>query len=198
MKCGLGWLVVFGSLVLSTHAQNKDKLKLVADFDADPPNNVGGNFGAFSPVETEQVYICRGVSDESQRHGNKGASLKLDYNVSKGGSYNGFWIKLGPADSGNNFNAADYSKLTFWIKGDDKSGIPQKIKIELKGDPGTAAGKKYFGEITPKWTKIEMPLSEFGKMETAKLNEIVFVFEQRAVGPQTTGAVYIDDLAFEK
>ena len=192
----LAGLALFSFLLCSAYAE--DRVKVVADFDTDPPNNLGGNFGAFSPVETEQVYICRGAADESVRHGNAGASLRLDYNVSKGGSYNGFWIKLGPADSGNNFDATHYTKLVFWIKGDDKSGIPNKIKIELKGDPGTASGKKYFGDITEKWKKVELPLNDFGKISASKLNEIVFVFEQRTVGAQTTGAVFIDDLAFER
>lgn len=183
---------------LAGPAGAEDRLKLIADFDAEPPNNLGGNFGAFSPVETEQVYICRGSPDEGVRHGTSGASLRLDYNVSKGGSYNGFWVKLGPADSGNNFDASGYSRLTFWVKGDEKSGIPNKLKIELKGDPGTPVGKKYIGEIDAKWKKIEIPLKDFDKINPTKLNEIVFVFEQRVVGPQTTGAIYIDDLAFER
>jgi len=194
-----GVVLLFGSVVLPIQAE--DQVKLIADFDSEPPNNLGGNFGAFSPTETEQVYICRATNDDTVKHGNSGSSIRLEYNVSKGGSYCGFWIKLGPADSGNNFDASGYSKLTFWVKGDEKSGIPAKVKMELKGDPGTPVGKKYIGEITDKWKKIEVPLSDFvkdGKINLNKLNEVVFVFEQRAVGPMTTGAINIDDLAFEK
>jgi len=175
--------------------------KLVADFNAPAPNNIEGNFGAFSPSETEQVYICRETLDEAVKHGDSGSAMRLEYNVSKGGSYNGFWMKLGSADSGNNFDASGFNKLTFWVKGDDKAGIPNKFKIELKGDPGQPLGKKYVGEVTDAWKKVEIPLSDFvneGRVDLSKLNEIVFVFEQRATAPATTGALYIDDVAFEK
>ena len=173
--------------------------KILGDFNAPAPNNVEGIFGAFYP-ETEQVYICQEILDDAIKHGESGSSMRLVYNVEKGGSYNGFWMKLGPNDTGNNFDASGYSKLTFWIKGDEKSGIPNKFKVELKGDPGTVIGKKYVGDITDRWVKVEIPLQEFAnqKVDLSKLNEFVVVFENRAVAPATKGAIYIDDVALEK
>jgi hypothetical protein len=196
-------IIIFLAVSLSTLAGHaaEGNGKVVADFNAPAPNNVEGNFGAFSPSETEQVYICREALDEGVKHGDGGSAMRLEYNVSKGGSYNGFWMKLGSADSGNNFDATGFNKLTFWIKGDDKAGIPNKFKIELKGDPGQPLGKKYVGEVTDSWKKVEIPLVEFvseGRVDLSKLNEIVFVFEQRSVAPATTGAIYVDDVAFEK
>lgn len=197
---------IFGFILLAAFSvQGADAppaaAKVIADFNAPAPNNLEGNFGAFSPSETEQVYICRETLDEGMKHGDTGSAMRLEYNVSKGGSYNGFWMKLGSADSGNNFDASQFNKLSFWVKGDDKAGIPNKFKIELKGDPGQPLGKKYVGEVTDKWTKVEIPLTDFvneGRVDLTKLNEIVFVFEQRASAPATTGAVYIDDVSFEK
>lgn len=195
---GISLWVLFAALV--TYGAESAP-KVVADFNAPAPNNVEGNFGAFSPSETEQVYICREALDEGVKHGDGGSAMRLEYNVSKGGSYNGFWMKLGSADSGNNFDATGYNKLTFWVKGDDKAGIPNKFKIELKGDPGQPLGKKYVGEVSDSWKKVEIPLTDFveeGRVDLSKLNEIVFVFEQRSVAPATTGAIYVDDVAFEK
>ena len=193
-------LCAFASTGLGA-GSTQDAVKLVADFNQPAPNNLEGNFGSYCQSETEQIYVCRETLDDKVRHGDAGSSMKLEYNVSKGGAYNGFWMKLGPADSGNNFDASTYNKLTFWIKGDDKSGIPNKFKIELKGDPGAPLGKKYIGELGEKWKKIEIPLEDFvkdGRVDLSKLNEVVFVFEQRAAAPATTGAIYIDDVAFEK
>lgn len=174
--------------------------KILADFNSPAPNNVEGNFGAFSPSETEQVYVCMESVDDVVKHGPSGSSMRLVYNVGKGGAFNGFWMKLGPADSGNNLNATDYKKLSFWIKGDDKAGLPNKFKVELKGDPGTPIAKKYVGELTGDWKKIEVPLEEIAAqgVDLTKLNEFVVVFEQRAVSPATTGAIYIDDVMLEK
>jgi len=172
---------------------------LLADFNAPPPSNVGGIFGAFYP-ENEQVYITQEMIDDTIKHGPSGASMRLVYNVEKGGSYNGFWMKLGPNDTGNNLDASGYNKLTFWLKGDDKAGIPNKFKVELKGDPGTVIGKKYVGDISGDWVKVEIPLTEFAsqKVDLSKLNEFVVVFENRAVAPQVKGAIYIDDVQLEK
>src|SRR5438105_12414622 len=117
--------------------------KLVADFNTPAPNNVGGNFGAFGP-EGESGNACKASVDEGQKRGDVGGSLRLDYNVTTKGAFNGFWMKLGPADNGNNFDMTGYSKLSFWIKGDEKSGIPAKFKVEVKGDSGPVA-KKYNG-----------------------------------------------------
>jgi hypothetical protein len=62
-------------------------------------------------------------------------------------------------------------------------------------------GKKYVGELSGQWKKVEITLDEFvkeGQVDVSKLNEIVFVFEQRAAAPATAGVIYVDDVAFEK
>jgi hypothetical protein len=190
-----------GALVVACATQLKaEDLRIVADFNSPAPNNVEGNFGAFSPSETEQVYVCMESLDDVVKRGEAGSSMRLVYNVGKGGAFNGFWMKLGPADSGNNFDASQYKKLSFWIRGDDKAGTPNKFKVELKGDPGSPVAKKYVGDIGKDWKKVEIGLDEFSSqgVDLSKLNELVVVFEQRAVSPATTGAVYIDDVSFEK
>jgi len=175
-----------------------DDAKLLADFDTPAPNNLGGNFGAFGP-EGEEGNACQQAIDEGQKRGDAGASLRLNYNVTKKGCYNGFWMKLGPADNGNNFDASQFKKLSFWIKGDEKSGIPSKFKVEVKGDAGPTA-KRYVGELKDKWTKVEIPLQEFQKqgVDISKLNEFCIVFEQPQAGPVTVGAINIDDIVLEK
>ena len=177
-----------------------DSVMMLADFNAPAPNNVEGSFGSFYASETEKSYICVEAIDDSVKHGASGSSLRLVYDVSKGGTFNGFWMKLGPSDTGNNFNAAPFKKLTFWVKGDEKSGIPHRFKVELKGDPGTPTGKKYIGDLTDQWTKVEIPLEEFSNqgVDLTKLNEFVIVFEQRVASPSTAGAIYLDDVSLEK
>ncbi|MBV9462876.1 MAG: hypothetical protein JO317_01490 [Verrucomicrobiae bacterium] len=172
--------------------------KVLADFNAPAPNNIDGNFGAFTPSESEQVYICKEAIDDKVRHGEKGAALRLDYNVNNGGAFNGFWMKLGPADKGNHFDASQFKKLSFWVKPDEKGG-PNKFKVELKGDDGPIA-KKYIGDLKAGWTKVEIPLDDFAAqgVDLTKLNEMTIVFEQRAASPKTVGALYLDDVTLEK
>jgi len=153
----------------------------------------------FSPDPSDKTYVCVASIDSAVKHDDAGSSLRLDFNVGKGGSYNGFWMKLGPADTGNNFDASGFKKLTFWVKGDEKSGIPNKFKVELKGDSGKV-GKKYIGDLTGQWTKIEVPLDTFANagVDLKKLNEFTVVFEQSAASPITVGAINIDDIVLEK
>lgn len=173
--------------------------KVLADFNTPAPNNISGNYGAFGGTP-QDAYVCKEAIDDIVKHGADGSSMRLVYNVGKEGSYNGFWMKLGPADVGNNFDASPYKKLSFWIKGDQKSGTPNKLKVELKGDPGTPVAKKYVGELNADWKKVEIPLEELAAqgVDLKKLNEFVVVFEQREASPGTSGAVYIDDVMVEK
>ena len=184
--------------LVASQGRAEDQVKLIADFNSAAPNNVGGNFGGFSPDPKEQTYVCLESTDDEIRHGESGSSMRLVYNVGKAGAFNGFWMKFGPDEGENNLDATGFKKLTFWLRGDEKSGIPNKIKIELKGD--SASARKYVGEITDKWKKIEIPLQEFAsqKLDLAKLNEFVLVFEQKTASPSTQGAIFIDDVALEK
>ena len=185
-------------LALAVPAMAVEK-QVVADFDVPPPNNLGGGFGAFSPNPEEMTYITVETMDDTVRHGTNGAAMKLEYNVDQGGAYNGFWMKLGPQEAGNNFDASAYSKLVIWIRGDSKVGVPSKVKIELKGDPGSRIGRSYISGITDDWTMMEIPLSTVAaqRVDLTKLNEFVIVFENNVVAPGKKGVIWIDDIAFE-
>jgi len=189
--------VTIATLCMASTAQ-ADQM-LVADFNAPAPNNLEGQFGSFAPSGSELVYICRESLDISDKRGGEGSSLRLDYNVSNGGAFNGFWMKLGPADSANNLDVSAYEKLTFWLKGDEKVGIPHKFKVELKGDPGEPGGQSYVTDVPSKWKKIEIPLKEFESqgVDLTRLNEMVIVFEQRAASPGMVGAILIDNVSFQ-
>jgi hypothetical protein len=172
----------------------------VADFDIPPPNNLGGGFGAFSPSASETTYVTSESVDDMVKHGNEGGAMRLDYNVDKAGSFNGFWMKLGPEDVGNNFDASKYSALTFWVKGDTKKGIPSSFKIELKGDPGARVGRQYVKSVSGSWKKISLSLKKYADqgVDLGSLNELVIVFENSVASPGTEGRIWIDTIAFEE
>lgn len=183
------------ALVATAHAEPN---VLVADFNAPAPNNLQGNYGAFAPTASEVVFVCKESQDIFEKRGGDGSSLRLDYNVGNGGAYNGLWMKLGPADSGNAFDASSFTKLSFWAKGDKKAGIPHKFKVELKGDPGTEVGYQYVSDISSSWGEFEIDLKDYVQqgVDLSKLNEMVIVFEQRAASPAMEGTLFIDDVRF--
>ena len=165
-------------------------------------DDFGCNYGTFSRAENDQVDTCRGSLQSAEvPPGQTGLAIRLEYNVGNQGALNGLFIKMGPEDKGNNFDAAIYHKLTFWLKGDERSGIPAKLKLELKGDPETAVGATYVDQISAMWKKFEIPLDEFvkdGNIDLTRVNEIRVVFEHKSVGLATRGAIFIDDITLEK
>ncbi len=195
MRIGLG----VAATILGVCAAQAIEPQVVADFNMPPPNNLGGGYGVFAPSEIELTYLCTETVDETTRRGDKGASMCLDYNVAKSGAFNGFWIKLGPEHDGNNFDAREYKTLSFWIKGDRKAGVPKKLKVEVKGYPGTPFGRYYVEKIGDDWTKIQIPLKDIAqqRVDLSKLDEIVLVFEERQCRPGTKGRIWIDDFVFE-
>ena len=172
---------------------------VVADFDIPPPNNVNGAYGAFAPSPDEMTYVTVETIDDGVKHGQDGASMRLDYNVEKSGAFNGFWMKMGPEDVGNKYDASKFSALTFWVKADPQVGIPKQVKVELKGDPGTRIGRQYLKDLTADWKKIVLPLQVYADqgVDLTKLNEFVVVFENRVAAPGAKGRIWIDSITLE-
>jgi hypothetical protein len=163
----------------------------IADFEKGAkPNNVGGDFGAWSKDPADTTQFCREGFDEANTRTGAGYCMKLDYDVdSPKAAYGGFWMKLG------NLDASKAKKLTFWAKGDDKKGCTTSVKVELKsadGEKGTAEATN----IGTSWTKIEIPLGQFNVSDLTSLSEMVFVFDDINSLPKE-GVMFIDDISIE-
>jgi hypothetical protein len=150
-------------------------------------------------AHAEPIQLCRHFIDLKEKFG-EGSSLRLEYDVSAEKAFNGFWMKLGPADRGNLFDVTGYKKLTLRVKGSRTAGIPAKFKVEVKGDAGDVIGHYYAGNIGPEWIKVEIPLDIYAGqgVQLAGLNELTIVFEHKAALPGAVkGAVWIDDITLE-
>ena len=166
---------------------------LVADFNTgEKPNNIGGDFGAWSKDPTDFTQGCSEAFDSVNRRGTTGFSMKLDYSVdSKNPAYNGFWMFL------QNFDASKYDNLALWVKGDGKIGYTTVFKIELK-NASKQVGRYYVTNVTDGWQDIVIPLKDFkGITDFSNLSELVVVFEDR-IASNKKGVVYLDDIRFTK
>lgn len=166
---------------------------LVADFNTgEKPNNIGGDFGAWSKDPTDFSQGCSEAFDSVNRRGTTGFSMKLDYSVdSKNPAYNGFWMFL------QNFDASKYDNLALWVKGDGKIGYTTVFKVELK-NASKQIGRYYVTNITDSWQDIVIPLKDFkGITDFSNLSELVIVFEDR-IASNKKGVVYLDDIRFTK
>lgn len=184
-------LVAVCSLVFLATGSVLAKEAYVDDFNTGAkPNSMGGDLGAFDFQPTDFSQACTEAYDSGVKHGDSGFSMRLDYDVdSTNPAFNGYWTKL------NGFNASDYNKVVFWVKGDANKGYTTTFKVELKNDQGEK-GEYYVTGVTGDWTKIEVPLDRFaGITNLSSLSEFVIVFEDR-IASVKDGTIWIDDIYF--
>lgn len=186
-------VVILAVCFLSGVSFSAQDAVVVADFDSGvKPNNVGGDFGAWDKDPMDFSQTCIESFNTSETRQGKGFCLRIDYDVdSPNPAYNGLWMKL------NGLDASEYSKLTFWVKGDEKRGYTPLFKVELKNNKGEV-GRYYVTGITDEWQKVEIPLMKMaGISDFSNLAEFVIVFEDWR-NPVKEGTIYIDDVQFEK
>jgi len=166
---------------------------IVADFDSgEKPNNIGGDFGAWSKDPTDFSQGCTESFDSVNRYGTKGFGMKLEYSVeSKNPAYNGFWLFL------QNLDASKYDNIAFRVKGDTKIGYTTVFKVEIK-NVAKQVGRYYVTNVSDQWQDVVIPLKDFkGITDYSNLTEFVIVFEDR-IASNKKGVIYVDDLRFTK
>jgi len=176
-------------LALSSFSYAADLL--VADFDSgNKPGNLGGDFGAWDKDPADFSQGCTDIFDPIEKVGDKGFSMKLDYDVdSPNPAYNGFWVKL------SDLNATQYKNISFDIKGDPEKGYTTVFKLELKNSKGET-GRFYATGVDDTWQTITIPLRNFsGIVDFSTLKELVVVFEDR-MATNKEGILYVDNIKF--
>lgn len=180
------------TLTISNQAMANANEVVIADFNTgDKPNNIEGDFGAWNkdPDDDSQKTEMKFVTDDALGD-STGYSIRLDYDVeSQNPAYNGFWMKL------KGLNATPYNSLTFYVKGDAKTGFTKRVKIELK-DKTNKPSAYIVSNITDAWQKVSIPFDKFRRIQDwTALNEFVLVFDDMNTNPKT-GVIYIDQIAF--
>ena len=186
-------LAVPAANAATTPAASPSGELLVADFDSgEKPNNIGGDFGAWSKDPTDFSQGCTESFDSVNRYGTKGFAMKLEYSVeSKNPAYNGFWMFL------QNLDASKYDNVAMRVKGDAKVGYTTVFKVEVK-NAAKQVGRYYVTNISDQWQDIVIPLKDFkGLTDYSNLTELVIVFEDR-IASNKKGVIYLDDIRFTK
>jgi hypothetical protein len=184
-------LLLLLTLAVGSANAQKTNSKLVADFDQQTNvDNLGDQFGTWDKDPNDKTQGCRMsfVSDDAQSAAN-GMAVRLDYDVdSPNPAYNGFWLKLDSADVSN------FNTLTFYIRGDAKSGFTKKLKVEIKDKKGRKDTQILAG-ITENWQKISIRLKH-DKAVKRPFSEFTIVFDDINSRPKV-GSIFIDDVALE-
>lgn len=181
-------------------ADETGKTFIVDNFDSKRMFNLlGGKTQGYEEAGVRCIPTFTENPDE--RHGDAGASLRLDFDVGKGNSFSYYWSALlALGDLG------DYDFLSFWYK-DPQGGVIFTIEIhqDTDGDGSYIMGidkispvdaGSYIDKLAAgKWQKIEIPLARFSNIDDwNRALDIVLVFKSgRGLNK---GAVFIDDLSF--
>ena len=166
-----------------------DRQLVIADFDSgEKPNNIGGDFGAWTRDPDDPMQGCIESFDREHRSGNKGYALRLIYSVdSSRPAFGGLWMRL------QNLDAAKFDKLAFRVRGDAAMGFTTTFKVELKDAVGQPS-HYYVRGITDQWQDIVIPLMDFqGMANFRRLKEFVITFED-TIATAKRGVIYLDDV----
>ncbi len=168
----------------------------IADFNrGEKPNLISGDYGAWNITQWDRTQFCNEdfVTDPTIVYGGRGCSLSLYYDVDSPNSpaYNGFWMRL------ERINLENWNYLSFYIRGDDKTGYTNEIVIEIKSIYGRLAIFNIQG-ITSEWKKVILPLKEITQKEDfSEAYEFCIIFDERKV-TQKVGRIYIDEFYLYK
>ena len=170
---------------------------VVADFERDGRNNLGGDIGTWNsnPLDTTQgcsmeIIPLYGVMDKENVRTNV---LKISYDVaSSGPAFNGVWFQL------KNIDLTPYDEMSMVIKGDAKTGFTTQFKVELKNTKGERVVYILKG-VTEEWQRLVIPIKELkavGSMtDWSKIKELVFTFDDMTI-TYKEGALYVDNIVF--
>lgn len=172
---------------------------LAADFNAGPPNNVGGSWGPWNGFPNDPTQGCMTVAAPDVTGDPDKFSLGIIYDVdSPNQAFCGTWMTFGPEPAENNpIDVSDYKTLSFYLRGDNALGFTRNLKIELRDRFNSPLNPVYVTGITDEWKAFKIPLTAFRNgSELRALTEFVMVFEDlRATTKE--GTVYLDQVVFK-
>ncbi|MBI1883950.1 MAG: DUF3131 domain-containing protein [Chlamydiae bacterium] len=157
-------------------------------------NPFGGGSGAWILNPDDGNQSCNVSLDTEMRHGERGFSLKLDYDLdSPVQAQGGFWTQLLGQD------LSSYDHLQFFVRGDPQAGFSHRFRIEFKKSKNERGVEKLVGSFTVEgvsgsWQEVSIPLSKMtGILDWKDIEELVIVLKDRLNTDAKKGTLYFDD-----
>lgn len=114
-----------------------------------------------------------------------GQTLRLDYDVTRAGSFSGYVTRLGLLD------ARPYLTVTFLVRA---STPGTRLKIGLHDAHGREPKLSVTADTS--WRKVAIPLTAFEGLDRASLEGFVIAFENLVASG--AGTLWVDDIRFER
>jgi len=216
-KWSLSLFILVLTCFLGSEVQSRTLL--VDNFDEQSfLNKLGGDSYTWDVNPQDRSQGCVPSFDSKIRVGDKGSSLRLDYDIDSTLTYLrefpdtpyyiydydtdsiiGFASEI-PHTAYNGFyfllfnaNLSGYKYLIFYVKGDPLQGFTRKFIVELKNIDQT--DKFLVDGVSSSWQKIVIPLGKFKRIgEWKKMTELTIVFNENVT--RKTGTIYLDNIYF--
>ncbi len=176
-------------------AEPKDEVLVVADFDGDIQNRLGGYHNVFQRAPSRAWSLC--VKETCRGSGGRSLQLRADRQA---GGFCGLWMHFFDfrADAPAWFDSRPYRYLSFWIKG-ESGGEPLEIKLAdrvwVDKEDAVSLGpidRFLEGGIRREWQEVLVPLGGSHRLDWSQLGALTLEFP--AVGQHT---IYVDDVTFK-
>jgi hypothetical protein len=160
-------------------------------------NALGGSSGSWLLNPDDPNQYCQVSLDSQSPWGQKGFSLKLEYDMdSTEQAQGGFWTSLLRKD------LSVYDHLEFYVRG-DPAGSTSRFRVEFKKSKDPNSYEKLVGSfmvegVDSTWKKVSIPLNKMsGLTERTEVEEFVIVLKDRLVD-QKKGTLYFDEIRLVK
>ncbi len=162
---------------------------LLDDFDHSDLNLLGRKANAYKRLPS----VCRFSRVAGPRRGEKGRSLRLDFDKRATG-WCGYYTLLNQIDGGY-YDLSPYKKVTFWVKGGRggesfEIGMADKSWLTIGDSVKAGTIEKYLASgVTTEWQEVVIPLADFGRLDWTQMGSFVINFHRPG-----SGAIFLEDL----
>lgn len=188
-------LLLLMGLIASPAVAENEKVLVIADFDDNIQNSLGGYYNKFEAGgSTASTFLSAEVF-----RGRGGRSLRLVTDRARDG-FCGWWMHLFDfrADEVKYFDARPYRYLSFWVKGENGGetfsiNLADERYVRLEDSVPLGNVERYLpGGVTTHWKEVLVPLKDVKGLDLGKLGGITLDFT--TPGKRT---LYIDDVSFK-
>ncbi|MEW6536252.1 MAG: hypothetical protein AB1454_11620 [Candidatus Auribacterota bacterium] len=164
---------------------------LLDNFDFNYLNLMGRKSNTYKNLPS----VCSHELDTNVFYGDKGKSLRIDYDK-KGTGWCGYYTLLNQID-GSWYDLSEFNRVSFMVKGkrggeDFEIGMADKNWVIIGDSLKAGNVTKYLPNgITTEWQEVVIPLADFGLLDFTEMGSFVINFNKKQ-----TSTIWIDDLKF--
>ncbi len=164
---------------------------LLDNFDYSYLNLLGRKTNTYKKLPS----LCSHTLDKDVFYGEKGKSLRIDYDK-RGTGWCGYFSLLNQID-GEWYDLSKFDRVSFMVKGKKGGenftiGLADKSWVIIGDSLKAGTVNQYLNNgVTTEWQEVVIPLCDFGLLDLTEMGSFVIDFHRKQ-----KGTIWIDDLKF--